>query len=241
MTMTEPHLSPNLANISLADGLWMLKNIIVRALKHNLLAAFFLQIIAIFIGVSFFYWPQSQPVFLFFSQLKIEYGSSYAVVATALFGGLLPYLYLLFSGKLGSQPIKQCLFYCLLWGAMGALVDAFYGLQSSLFGDDMSLMTIVKKTAFDQFVFSALLTCPLLTTLYIWKDNGFSGRITWQQLTPSMLFLKISATVVTNWLIWIPSVSLIYMMPSSLQIPLFNLVLCFFVLVLAALQNDTPR
>jgi hypothetical protein len=74
----------------------------------------------------------------------------------------------------------------------------------------------------------------------MWKDNGFSGSITWQQFTPAILFLKIATTVVTNWLIWIPSVALIYMMPSGLQLPLFNLVLCFFVLVLATVQHDDP-
>jgi hypothetical protein len=238
--MTEPYTLPNRINLSQKGKYCILKSNIVRALKTNVLAAICLQVIALFIGISFFYWPQSQPVFLFFSQLKTQYGLTYAVVATAIFGGFIPYCYLLMSGKLGPNQVKQGVFYCVLWGMMGALIDTFYGLQNSLFGSEAQVMIIIKKTAFDQFVFSAFLTCPLLTALYMWKDNGFSGSITWQQFTPAILFLKIATTVVTNWLIWIPSVALIYMMPSALQLPLFNLVLCFFVLVLATVQHDDP-
>jgi hypothetical protein len=72
----------------------------------------------------------------------------------------------------------------------------------------------------------------------MWQDQGFNWLKTRRQLTLPILTIKIATTVVTNWLIWIPSVILIYMMPLSLQIPLFNLVLCFFVLVLSAVQKD---
>jgi hypothetical protein len=160
------------------------------------------------------------------------------VIATATFGGLIPYLFLLLHGKLVGNPIKHCVFYCLLWAFMGGLIDAFYSFQSYLFGDNIQLLTIIKKTAFDQFVFSAFLTCPFLTVLYMWQDQGFNWLKTRRQLTLPILTIKIATTVVTNWLIWIPSVILIYMMPLSLQIPLFNLVLCFFVLVLSAVQKD---
>jgi hypothetical protein len=41
-------------------------------------------------------------------------------------------------------------------------------------------------------------------------------------------------------LIWIPAVSIIYSMPNELQIPLFNLVLCFWVLLLNVLNKPRP-
>jgi hypothetical protein len=36
----------------------------------------------------------------------------------------------------------------------------------------------------------------------------------------------------SQWMVWIPAVSIIYCLPSALQIPLFNLVVCFWVLLL---------
>ena len=121
---------------------------------------------------------------------------------------------------------------------MGWLVDTFYGLQITLFGKDTDIATLIKKTAFDQFVFSALLTCPFLTLSYQFKDAQFNFKRFLQTLDRRLLLLYLPTTIVTNWLVWIPAVLLIYLMPPVLQIPLFNLVLCFFVLVLAMLNSD---
>jgi hypothetical protein len=49
--------------------------------------------------------------------------------------------------------------------------------------------------------------------------------------------VKIPTVVLSNWLVWIPAVSVVYAMPAELQIPLFNLVLCFWVLLLAVLNK----
>ncbi|MBJ2137498.1 hypothetical protein JEU11_13640 [Paraglaciecola chathamensis] len=212
---------------------------IQRALKLNFVPAVCLQVIALGIGLSFFYWPASQPVFNFFAELKAQYGVGYAIASTALFGGLLPYLYLLLSGQVHFKPLRQLLFYCVLWAAMGWLVDEFYSLQITLFGSDTDVTTLIKKMAFDQFVFSALLTCPLLTLCYHYKDAQFNLKSTIMSLDKRLFLLYLPTTIITNWLVWIPSVFLIYLMPPMLQIPLFNLVLCFFVLVLAILNTDS--
>ena len=211
---------------------------IQRALKVNFIPAICLQVIALGIGLSYFYWPASLPVFNFFGHLKAQHGASYAVVSTAFFGGLLPYLYLLITGQISFKPKSQLVFYCCLWAMMGWLVDTFYGLQITLFGNDTDIATLIKKTAFDQFVFSALLTCPFLTLSYQFKDAQFSLKDFLQTLDSRLLLLYLPTTIVTNWLVWIPAVLLIYLMPPVLQIPLFNLVLCFFVLVLAMLNSD---
>ncbi len=212
-----------------------------RALKLNFIPAVCLQLIALGIGLSFFYWPASQPVFNFFADLKSHYGVVYAVISTAVFGGLLPFLYLRLSGQIHFKPSRQLLFYCLLWAFMGWLVDAFYGLQITLFGNGTDAVTLIQKIALDQFVFSALFTCPLLTICYQFKDAHFNVRHTVQLLDKRLLLVYLPTTIVTNWLVWIPSVLLIYLMPPALQLPLFNLVLCFFVLVLAILNSEPSR
>ena len=88
-----------------------------------------------------------------------------------------------------------------------------------------------------QFVFSVFVTSPFIALAFLWKDQQFN----WQQTKihfDDLIKVQIPTTIVTTWIIWIPAVSLIYMMPSNLQIPLFNLVLCFFVLILAILNVD---
>ncbi len=213
-----------------------------RALKANIFPGLVLQMFALLILLSYFYWPAAQRAFVLLGNLKQSYGSFYAVVSTSIFGGLLPFLVMYFSGKIAHQFGRQILFYCLLWALMGWLVNSFYELQIMLFGDNADLLTVIKKTALDQFVFSTLLTCPMLTVAYLWRENAFSWSHTKAHLNRRLLLVKIPTTIITNWLIWIPAVLLIYTMPANLQIPLFNLVLCFFVLLLTILNvEDTPQ
>ena len=210
---------------------------IKRAMIANLFPGLCLQLFAFSIGLAYFYWPASQPVFNVIADLKAQYGSAYAIISTAIFGGLLPFLYIWLSGKVRVMIWQQCLFYILIWALLGWLINEFYGVQVILFGEGTDWLTIVKKTAFDQFVFSTFLTGPFIALAFLWKDQQFN----WQQTKmhfADLIKVQIPTTVVTTWIIWIPAVSVIYMMPSNLQIPLFNLVLCFFVLILAILNVD---
>ena len=210
---------------------------IKRAISANFLPGLCLQFFAVSIGLSYFYWPASQPLFEMVAELKVDFGGWYAVISTSIFGGLLPFLYLFMSGKIRFLPFQQFLFYLLIWGMLGWLINAFYSFQVVLFGDGTDWLTIVKKTALDQFVFSAFMTGPFIALAFLWKDQQFN----WQKTKihfDDLIKVQIPTTVVTTWIIWIPAVSLIYMMPTNLQIPLFNLVLCFFVLILAILNVD---
>ena len=210
------------------------------AFKANLIPGIFLQCIACIIGACYFLWPSAQPVFLFIAELKTQYSTGFAIVSTAIFGGLIPYLYLLSAGRIKFHPIKQCLFYCGLWALLGLTVDYFYGWQAIWFGSEVNVKTIAIKTFVDQFLFSAFITCPFMTLAYLWKDEMFAVSALNKAINQQFFMVKIPTIVISNWLVWIPSVCLIYSMPTPLQLPLFNVVLCFFVIVLAVLTNEKP-
>jgi hypothetical protein len=210
---------------------------IKSAISANLLPGLCLQLFALTIGLSYFYWPASQQTFQFFADLKAEYGVVYAVISTSIFGGLLPFIYIFINGKIRFLPFTQLLFYIIIWASLGGLINGFYSFQIMLFGEGTDWQTILKKTAFDQFVFSVFVTSPLIALAFLWKDQQFNWQKTRMHFD-DLIKVKIPTTIVTTWIIWIPAVSLIYMMPSNLQIPLFNLVLCFFVLILAILNVD---
>jgi hypothetical protein len=44
-------------------------------------------------------------------------------------------------------------------------------------------------------------------------------------------------TLIANFGVWVPAVAIIYALPTPLQLPLQNLVLCFFTLLLAHLNR----
>ena len=214
------------------------KKNIITALKQNALPGVFLQCLAISIALCYFFWPQSHLVFNFFGDLKTQFGWKYSLVATAIFGGLIPFLYLLVAKQINTAVFKTLLFFLLFWGYKGVEVDFLYRFQGIWFGYDLDLATIVKKTAVDQFIYSALWAAPSITIAYLWKDSGFSFSACKKKLNKSLFLIQIPTVVISNWLIWIPAVSIVYMMPPVLQIPLFNLVLCFFVLLVATLSKN---
>ena len=216
-----------------------IKKSIAAALKQNLLPGLVLQCFALAIVLIYFFVPASQPVYSWFGVLKHEYGFLYAFVATAFFGGFIPFIYLWASHRISSAHnlFALFMFYVIFWGLKGIEVDFFYQLQGHWFGYENSVKNIATKVAVDQFIYSAFWAAPSITIAYLWAEHQFDFRASGKSLTRDFFLEKIPTVVFSNWLVWIPAVSIVYSMPQDLQIPLFNLVLCFWVLLLAVLNK----
>ena len=216
----------------------LLKANIIAALKQNIGPGITLQLFALIILLTYFYWPESHLVFNLLIKMKTTYGWCYSAVSTMIFGGLIPFLYLYVNGKIPINHAKHFFFYTIFWAIKGVEVDFFYQLQGYWFGNDANFQTIAIKTIIDQFIYSALWAAPGITIIYLWKDSEFNFNKWRRQLNNELWQIKIPTVVVSNWLIWIPAVSIIYTMPAALQLPMFNLVLCFFVLLLASVTRS---
>ena len=208
-----------------------------HALKQNLVAGVCLQVFAILLAVAYFNWSAALPVFNFFADLKATYGWRYAMISTALFGGLIPFLVLTFTGNIGKNWRSILVFYVIYWAYKGIEVDWLYTWQGIWFGNDTQWSTLLKKTFVDQFVYGTFWAAPSMAIPYLWKECGFNFSVFVKKLDRDLFFIQIPTTLITNWLIWIPAVLVIYSMPPALQIPLFNLVLCFFVLLLTTISQ----
>ena len=229
MQQTMSHLKPGYTSLLFSR--------ILLALRHNLLPGIILQAIALGLVLAYFGWPAAEPVFDFFTELKNRYGLFYSLVATSIFGGVIPFLLLRLTGQIHGHAGREFIFYTVLWALKGVEVDLFYRLQNHMFGTGHDFMTVLSKTLVDQFLYVTFWAAPFLALIFLWKDQGFSLARARRKLTREFFTLQIPTVVISNWLIWIPAVSMIYLMPPSLQIPMFNLVLCFFVLLLAFLSR----
>jgi membrane-bound metal-dependent hydrolase YbcI (DUF457 family) len=212
---------------------------IVAALKQNLLPGIVLQLFAVTFLLVYFLVPESRPVFVWFGNQKEHYGFAYSFFATAFFGGLVPFLYLLKTKQISSNHnvIALLCFYIIFWGIKGMEVDFFYRLQGEWFGYGNDISTIVTKVAIDQFIYSALWAAPSITLAYLWVEHNYRIDQWRRALNKEFFCITIPTVIFSNWLVWIPAVSIVYAMPNELQIPLFNLVLCFWVLLLAVLNK----
>lgn len=214
---------------------------IKAALKQNLLPGIILQLFALLTALSYFYYEPATPLFSYFAELKNQYGWKYAMLSTSLFGGIIPFVYLTLTKQINEKFIAIGLFYLLFWAYKGLEVDFLYQLQSGWFGAGNDVITLVKKTAVDQFIYGTLWAAPSMAIAYLWKDKQLNFRQTYLHVDKQFLCLQIPTILITNWIIWIPSVLIIYSMPANLQLPLFNFVLCFFVLLLSTISKKPQR
>jgi hypothetical protein len=204
------------------------------AFRRNLVPGLVIQAVALAVLAAYFFWPGSQSAFATIGDLKGRWGLGFSALATALFGGAIPFLAMLALGRIPKgQASAQGIFYIVYWTFQGVVVDLLYSQQARWFGTGNDLPTLIKKVLVDQGPFNLLYATPCAMLAYRWKDAGFS----WTRLRNGMdrraWAFEYPAIQVSSWTVWVPAVCMIYTLPPNLQVPLFNLVLCFFTLVLA--------
>ncbi len=148
---------------------------------------------------------------------------------------------LLTSGRVArASRSPELMFYLLFWAWKGVEVDAFYRLQGLAFGGGNDFRTILLKVLVDQLFYAPLISAPVQVLAFLWKDCGFSVAATRAALAQQPLLPRTLMVIFSTWVVWVPAVSIVYALPSVLQIPLFNLVLCFWSLLMSFLSRQTP-
>ncbi|MDB5103521.1 MAG: hypothetical protein JWP91_1210 [Fibrobacteres bacterium] len=211
----------------------------LAAARANLVPGLILQAFALAVLLAYYFHGPSHQAMDSLAGLKTRWGWGYSFFATAFCGGLIPFLYLrLDSRTRAATPLSHGVFYILFWAVKGVEVDLFYQAQGWAFGNDTAISTIAAKVLFDQFIYSVVWATPCAQLFFYWKDAGFSFArvrgLNW------FLFWKenMPKAVIALWAIWLPAVTIIYSLPPALQIPLFNIVLCFYALIFATVNRD---
>lgn len=210
----------------------------LAAARANLIPGLLLQAFALAVLLAYYFHAPSREAMDSLADLKTRWGWRYSFTATALFGGLLPFLYLRLNPLTrAATPLSHGVFYLLFWAIKGVEVDLFYQFQGRIFGNDTAASTIAAKVMVDQFVYSVLWATPGAQFAYYWKDTGFSfARMRELRWAP---FCKenLPKALIALWAVWVPAVTIIYSLPPALQIPLFNIVLCFYALLFATVNR----
>ena len=214
-----------------------------KSIKVNLVPGLILQTFAVALLVMYYNVDAVKMLCNDIADLKTSYGYLFSGTSTAIFGGLLPTLFMISRGNIKRAFwVSHTLFFCLFWFYKGIEVDFLYRMQAVMFGNDSDFSTIAKKVAFDQFVYNLLYACASITICYMWKDNGFSFKETKKKINKETFTLTLPSVIVSTWIVWIPTTAIVYSLPAPLQVPLFNIVLCFFVLIVATLtENKSHR
>ncbi|MEI8093671.1 MAG: hypothetical protein WCG80_05625 [Spirochaetales bacterium] len=211
---------------------------VTGALRANFLPGVVLWLLACTVVGSYFLWDQARPFFDTLGAWKSGGGFLYSIVATSIFAGLIPWVVLrLLPGTRSQATASSLVFLVVFWAYRGLEMDAFYRLQGLMFGNDGSLGSIAAKVLFDQFVYNVFWAGGYQLLAYHWKDSGFRLSAFRGYDWKGLLSHRLPVLLVSTWLVWFPVAALMYSLPADLQIPVFNLVACFWSLVVATLTK----
>jgi hypothetical protein len=211
----------------------------LRGARANLVPGLILQFFALTLVLAYYFHPPTRVWCEKLAAFRTEQGFIYSFVATSFFGGLLPCLYLKLNRATRDRyNFKQNLLLLAFWAYKGVEVDLWYRLLVRFVGAGTDLRTVLIKMSLDQFVICPLFFVPVTVIVYTWCESRFdTAALIADWRAPGWYGRRVPPMLISNLGVWTPTVCIIYSLPSTLQIPLFNLVLCFFTLLLAHLAK----
>ncbi|MBV6499788.1 MAG: hypothetical protein CJBNEKGG_02251 [Prosthecobacter sp.] len=213
--------------------------------RQNRLPCLLLNLLVLLLVGSYYQVPAMAKLWQAVGDFKTRWSYGFSLTSTLFAAVLLPSLV---QGLMGTLPaegrLRRILMLVLFWGYRGMEIDLFYHFQGWLFGTGNDAGTLLTKVLFDQFVMSPLWFVPTYLIALRWVDMGGSWRKTRASLDREFWTLTLPTVMLTNWLVWIPALALIYSLPPALQFPLFSLIMCFFILIVTLLARpaqEVPR
>ncbi|MCC6580258.1 MAG: hypothetical protein IT440_07430 [Phycisphaeraceae bacterium] len=220
--------------IDSSNGVWARSwRMGIGAAKANVLPATALWFVGLAAVLGYYMVPSMRQVMEQVATLKIHWGLWYALVAQAVVGGVVPLAIRVIQnrGRLDFS-LGYFLFFVAFWGVKGVEVDLLYRGQALLFGDNNHVLTLACKTIADQFVYAPIWGLPSILLPYIWADAGFSWTTFRRRMHGPWYRREVLPVLILDFVVWVPAVILIYCLPLALQLPLQNVIMCIWVLVM---------
>lgn len=215
---------------------------IAAVFRENRVPCLALNLVVITLVGSYYQVPAIAEAWEAVGAFKLKWAYAFSLGSTIFAAVLLPTLVQLWMGTLPAEGRwKRVGLLSLFWGYRGMEIDWFYQVQGWLFGTGNDAATLIKKVAVDQFVMSPLWFVPTVLIAMRWVDMGGSWTRTRDSLTREFWTRTCPTVMVTNWLVWIPTLALVYSLPPALQFPLFSVVMCFFILIVTLLARGDQR
>ena len=228
--MNQSDETQNLPARAIADG--------IAAARRNRSAGLALWTFGCVIIAGYFFVPAVRQMLDQVAEWKVRWGFLFSVLSTGLFGGLIPSLIqMLADRKQPDAPRHYPISNTLFWGVKGIEIDLLYRIQAMLFGSGADWQTVGIKTMVDQFIYVPALGLPNVILFYLWRDCGYDCQRFPRKLGRNWYRNRILPVLIANWFVWVPAVVLIYVFPLALQLPIQNLILCFWILMLTLLTN----
>jgi hypothetical protein len=215
----------------------ILKNGLAAA-KKNLGQGILLQGFALTLVLLYYFHTPTHQWLLKIPEIRQQTGILFPLVVAAIFGGLIPFIFLVVRRDIvRGRYLANLLFMLGFWGLNGLIVSFFYEGQAALFGNQIDFPTIFKKVCMDQFVYNPVWGVPFSVCAMYWKHCDFSFRTAKARFSRDQFIRDMISVLLATWAVWIPTVAIMYSLPLALQFPLLSLVSCLWSLLLTTLST----
>lgn len=206
----------------------------LRAARANVVPGLIVQALMLAVLLAYYFYPPTREWLDGLARVKARWGYGYSAVNAIVAGAIIPELlriFLLQKGAPRRTNFANLVFTIPFWCMMGVVVDFFYRCQAGWFGSEVSFPVVVKKVLVDQFLYNPLYAAPVTAWLYDWKNRGYPLHGLGGFFTAAYYRDVVVPTLFATWGVWIPIVTILYSLPSLLQIPLFGLALSLWVVI----------
>jgi hypothetical protein len=212
-----------------------------RGMRATVVPGLVLQAAALALVLAYYNHPPTRAVLARLAEFRAETGMFFGIVSTGLVGGVIPVLYLRSRRATRARYTwSQGVGLMTFWAYKGAEIELFYRFLARFVGERVDVATIATKMAIDQFVYCPLFAVPVTVLIYGLIDSRYDPApvaADWRR--PRWFRRRVLPVLIPNLAVWIPTVCIIYALPTPLQLPLQNVVLCFFTLLLAHVTQET--
>jgi hypothetical protein len=214
-----------------------------RGARRLLWPGLALQAMALTLVMAYYRHAPTREALEAVTAFRARTGFFFGMVSTGLVGGLVPLLYFRsrpatrqrYSARDGAGLVA-------FWAYKGLEIELFYRLLAHTVGERPDATTIAIKTAIDQFIYCPFFAVPTTVLAYAWIGAHYDARRVLADLRAGSWYRRrVLPVLISNLGVWVPAVCIIYAMPTPLQLPLQNLVLCFFTLLLAHVTETTQQ
>lgn len=159
-------------------------------------------------------------------------GFAAAFLSQFVFCGMVPCAFMLTVKSVATKrPVAKAFVQSLWCGTMGMVCWWFYGVQNRLFGTANDAATLLCKTAFDQFVWTAFFVSPLSAAFFVWLGCDFSWAAARRTFRRGFVRRVVLPNLVAGWCVWFPAAAAIYSFPRPIQIHMLSLTSSLWVML----------
>lgn len=205
------------------------------SLRANWIPALGIWILGSLIVYDYYCGTLIQPIVEWVMMWRGRLGLLYPMLSMVLFAALLPTLTQMVLPAKGGRMIalRRLPWLIPYWAYRGLEVEVFYRIQAWAWGNGTGLVTVVGKVATDMFVYNPLLAA-VSQILFLRLVAVRVGELpAGTKVMPRGWYKSLVVPLlIATWALWIPAVTLVYLMPLPLQLPLSNLIIWLWSMML---------